>query len=178
MLRKISFIISLLVLFALGAVALSGGNAKSNEIIVTDSRIAGLMSCMVKKTCKSQVKYKKITESDAEILILSYVHKDYDLEFLFNKSGMFGINVKTDDGKNIGVDDVNLDGIADFVYTNDNAFSTEDQRHFEESVLAQEMFHEALQVGWDNFVPDDIKAKLIPPTTKPAEYQELERFKT
>lgn len=180
MLRKILFLVPALVLIVLGAVALSG-NAKHAKVKVGDPRMAGLMSCMVKDTCKTPRSTEIVP--GAEILSLSYKDKDYDLKIMFKNRQVFGINVKTDDGKQVVVDDLDLDGLADLVYTDEGnggpiaVFNTKDQQHVLESLLAQKLLHEALQVGWDNFVPDEIKNQLTtaPP---PAKSSDLDRFKT
>jgi len=174
MIRKVLFAISLLGLVILGTVALSG-NTKNTKVIVGDPRMAGLMSCMVKDTCKSRRNVE--TLSEVEVMSLFTKYKGDDLKIMFKGRSIFGVNVKMADGRQLVVDDLNLDGLVDLVYIDDGkgvvtSFRIKDEASRLESILAQQVLDEALQVGWDELVPDETKKELTP------ESSDLDRFKT
>lgn len=178
MLRTILFWISTLTLIALGTVALSG-HTKHTKVNIGDPRMAGLISCMVKDTCNSRRNVE--TLSGVEVLSLSTKYKDDDLKIMFKGRAIFGVNVKMSDGRQLVVDDLDLDGLVDLVYIDDGkgvvtSFHIKDEASRLESLLAQQVLDEALQVGWDELVPDEIKNQLI--TLPPAKSPDLDRFKT
>jgi len=179
MLRKILFLVSILGLVILGTVAMSG-NTKHTKVIVGDPRMAGLMSCMIADTCSIPRDVETI--SGVEVLSLSYQDDGENLKVLFKGRKVFGINVKMKDGRQVVVDDLDLDGLVDLVYIDEGngqpvlSFSTQDDQRVLESIMAQKVLHESLQRGWNNFVPDDIKRKLTPSTANP-ESPDSERFK-
>ncbi len=183
MLRKVLFFVSAIILVALGFLALSG-QTKGHEVRVDDPRMAGLMSCMVKNICNIPRSVETI--SGIEVISLSYQESGEKVKILFKGQKVFGINVRMKDGRQVVVDDLDLDGLVDLVYIDEGdgqpviSFSTQDDSRVLESIMAQKVLHESLQSGWDNFVPDDIKdeikRKLAPTATNPGS-PDLERFK-